>query len=125
MEDFIIIGVLLVIIAIAVVRAVKHFKGGGCCGSGGNTIRDKKILTAPKLGEKVMTIEGMHCENCEIRVENALNRLDGVACKVSWKKKNATVAYSTEAADDILKETVERMGYKVTDIRQIRQKTKL
>lgn len=117
MENYIIIGILLVIIVIAVFTAVKHFKGGGCCGSGGNTIRDKKKLTDPKMGEKVMRIEGMHCENCEIRVENALNRLDGVACKVSWRKKTAVVSFSAEVADELLKATVEKMGYKVTDIR--------
>ena len=117
MQNYVIIGILLVVLILAVLRAKKHFKGGGCCGSGGNTIRDKKSLTAPKIGEKVMTIEGMHCENCEIRVENALNRLDHVACKVSWKKKNAVISYSEEVSDEMLKETVERLGYQVTQIR--------
>lgn len=116
MENYIIVGILLVIIVFAVLRAKKHFKGGGCCGSGGNTIRDKKKLTAPVIGEKLLTIEGMHCENCEIRVENALNRLDGVVCKVSWKKKLASVSYCVEVSDDLLKETVERLGYQVTQI---------
>ena len=116
MENYIIIGILLVILVFAVLRAKKHFKGGGCCGSGSNTIRDKKSLTAPKIGEKVLTIEGMHCENCEIRVENALNRLDGVACKVNLKKKTAVVSYSEEISDELLKETVERLGYQVTQI---------
>ena len=115
--DYIIIAVLAGIVIIAILRSIKHFKGGGCCGSGGNTIRDKKSLTAPKIGEKVMTIEGMNCENCEIRVENALNRLDHVACKVSWKKKNAVISYSEEVSDEMLKETVERLGYQVTQIR--------
>lgn len=117
MEDYIIIGILLLIVVLALLRAKKHFKGGGCCGSGGNTIRDKKTLTAPKLGEKVMTIEGMSCENCEIRVENALNRLENVACKVSWKKGAAVVSYSAEVSDNLLKATVEKLGYKVTNIR--------
>ena len=117
MQNYVIIGILLVVLILAVLRAKKHFKGGGCCGSGSNTIRDKKSLTAPKIGEKVMTIEGMHCENCEIRVENALNRLDHVACKVSWKKKNAVISYSEEVSDEMLKETVERLGYQVTQIR--------
>ena len=117
MQNYVIIGTLLVVLILAVLRAKKHFKGGGCCGSGSNTIRDKKSLTAPKIGEKVMTIEGMHCENCEIRVENALNRLDHVACKVSWKKKNAVISYSEEVSDEMLKETVERLGYQVTQIR--------
>ena len=117
MENWIIAGVLLVIVAVAVFRAAKHFKGGGCCGSGGNTIRDGKKLTAPKIGEKRMIVEGMHCEICEIRVENALNRLEGVACRVSYKKRMATVEYSQEISDEVLKKTVETMGYKVTEIR--------
>lgn len=117
MENYIIVGVLLVIIVMAILRAKKHFKGGGCCGSGSATIRDKKTLTEPKIGEKVLLIDGMHCENCEIRVENALNRLDGVVCKVNLKKKTATVSYSTEVSDKLLKETVEKMGYMVMEIR--------
>lgn len=117
MENYIIVVILLVIIVVAIFRTKKHFKGGGCCGSAGNTIRSAKKLTEPKLGEKIMTIEGMYCENCEIRLENALNRLDGVACKVSYKKKKAVVSYSTEVSDALLKETVEQKGYKVTQIR--------
>lgn len=116
MENGIIIGILAVIVIFAAVRAVKHFRSG-CCGSGSNTIRLKKALPAPKLGEKVMTIEGMHCENCEIRVENALNRLDPVAAKVRRKKKTAVVSYSAEISSQQLKETVEKLGYTVTDIR--------
>ena len=114
--DYIILALLAVILILAVIRAAKHFKGGGCCGSGGSTIRDKKTLIEPKIGEKVLTVEGMHCVNCEIRVENALNRLENVACKVSWKKKTAIVSYSKDVSNDLLKETVERLGYQVTHI---------
>ena len=116
MQDYIIVVVLLVVLVFAIFRAKKHFKGGGCCGSGSSTIRDKKVLSSPKIGEKVLTVEGMHCENCEIRVENALNRLDNVACKVNLKKKTATVSYSPEISDEVLKETVERLGYEVISI---------
>ena len=77
----------------------------------------EKALAEPKLGEKVLAVEGMHCENCEIRVENALNRLDGVLCKVNLKKKTAAVSYSKEVSDELLKETVEKLGYEVTAIR--------
>ncbi|MBO4937435.1 MAG: heavy-metal-associated domain-containing protein [Oscillospiraceae bacterium] len=117
MENYIIVGIVLVLIVTAIFRVKKHFKSGGCCGSGGNTIRSRKTLSAPKLGEKTLVIEGMHCENCEIRVENALNRLEDVACKVSLRKKTATVSYSAEVSDDLLKTTVERMGYRVVEIR--------
>ena len=55
MGDYIIVGILLEIIVIAIFRTKKHFKGG----SGNNTIRDKKTLTEPKIGEKILTIEGI------------------------------------------------------------------
>lgn len=117
MQDQIIIILLLAVVVIALLRAKKHFKSGGCCGSGSNSIRIKKELNAPRLGEKILDIEGMYCENCEIRVENALNRLDGVACRASHRKKTAVVSYSVPVSDDILKEAVEKLGYKVTAIR--------
>ena len=117
MENLIILFVLLAIVVIAVLRAVKHFKGGGCCGSGGNTIRDKKTLSDPIIGQKTLLIDGMHCENCEIRVENALNRLENVQGKVNRKKKTAHISYSAPVSEDILKETVEKLGYTVTGIR--------
>lgn len=116
MENTIIIGILLLVLVLALLRMKKHFKGG-CCGSGSTTVRSHKKLSEPKLGEKVLTVEGLHCENCQARVENALNRLDGVVCKVSLKKKTATVSYSTEVSETELKQIVEKMGYKVTDIR--------
>ena len=117
MTDAIVIVVLILVLFVALQQVKKRLKGGGCCSGGSSTIRDKKTLTEPIIGKKILTVEGMHCENCEIRVENALNRLDGVLCKVNLKKKTATVSYSVEVSDEILKETVEKLGYQVTAIR--------
>lgn len=116
MTDIVILVLVLLIAVLALLRAKKHFKGG-CCGSGSNTIRSRKTLTDPKIGEKVLTVEGMHCGNCQARVENALNRLDGVACLVNLKKKTATVTYSREVTDAELKDPLEKLGYRVTQIR--------
>ena len=116
MIDIIIILVLAVLVILAGVRAVRHFSGGGCCGSKGGTIRDNKPLDRPKLGEKTLTIEGMTCVNCEIRVENALGRIPHAAARVSHKKKTAVVSYSAEIADEVLRNAVEKLGYQVTAI---------
>lgn len=116
MENTIIIAILAVVIVLALLRAKKHFRGG-CCGSGSNTIRSKKTLPGPKLGEKILTVEGMHCENCQARVENALNRLDGVVCIVNLRKKTATVSFSTPVTDEQLKAPLEKLGYTVMEIR--------
>lgn len=116
MGDGIIIGILLIVVWYALRSAAKHFKGqGGCCG-GGDTVREKKKLTEPKIGEKHIRIEGMQCDNCKKRVEQAVNALDGVVCKVNLRKKLAVVSFSEPVDEQILKDTIERLGFEVTDI---------
>lgn len=116
MGDLAIIAILAGMVALGVIHMGKHFRGGGCCGSGSNTIRTKKTLTEPALGGFVMTVEGMHCENCQARVENALNRLDGVACKVNLRRKTAQVSYSRPFSREEAQGIVEKLGYSVTKI---------
>ena len=117
--DIIVILILAIVVIIALMGSMKHFKGGGgCCGGGGKAMREKKTLSSPVIGEKILTLDGLHCENCEIKVENALNRIDGVLAKVERKKKRATVSFSKEVSDETLKERVERLGYKVIAIEE-------
>jgi copper chaperone CopZ len=116
------INAVIVIIGIGItlcaVRAsIKHFKGeGSCCGGGSGIITDKKKLTGTKLGQKTISIEGMHCDNCRRHVQNALNKLDGAAATVNLKKQQAVVAYDREISDDTLKAAVEQAGYTVISI---------
>lgn len=113
MANVIILAVLAVIAVYAVSASRKHFRGeGGCCGGAG-TVREKKKLTAPRIGEKTVRIEGMHCENCRNRVEHAVNRLDGVVCRVNLRKKTARISYSVPVSDETLRETIEALGYEV------------
>lgn len=116
MENAIIVGLVLLLLIPALRRSRKHMKGG-CCG-GSSVVHTKKTLEGPILGKKQMTVEGMHCENCQARVENALNRLDGVACTVNLRKKTATVTYSRPVTEEELREAVEERGYSVTAIRE-------
>lgn len=119
MENAIIVIILLVAVLFAILRVKKHSKGG-CCGSGNQTIRVRKTLTAPKLGEIILHIEGLHCVNCQARVENVLNNIDGVACTVDLKSKTATVSYSREISVQELKDRIEKLDYKVTNIQTIK-----
>ena len=94
--------------------SIKHFRGeGGCCGGGGGAIEDEKTLEGPEIGEKVVKIEGMSCENCRVRVQNAINRLDGVACHVDLKKSEALLHYSRDVDDSEIRQAVEGAGYKL------------
>ena len=68
------------------------------------------------IGQKRVQIEGMTCEHCKNRVENALNRLEGVSAKVNLKK-TAVVSMEKEIEDMQLQKAVEQAGYKVIQIR--------
>lgn len=119
MENILIIALLVVALVFALMRVGKHFRGG-CCGSGGSTIREKKVLTEPVIRKKCLRIAGMKCENCQIRVENGLNRLDGVLSRVNLRRGIAEVSMSKEVPDALLTATVERLGYQVTSIDSLR-----
>jgi copper ion binding protein len=68
--------------------------------------------------KKIITIEGMSCSHCQRRVEEALRALDGVEAKVDLKKKKATVKYSKEIDDSILRKAVEEAGYEVVSVEE-------
>lgn len=110
----IVIGLLLLIIGAAIRSSIRHFKGqGGCCGGGDTSIREKKKLTQPKLGEKLIRINGMHCENCRNRIEHEINQLDGVVCRINLRKHQAVISYSQPVEEQTLCSVIEGMGYQV------------
>lgn len=116
MTDIIIVGILVIVMIVAILGSVKHFKGeSGCCGGGSSKVPAKK-LTEPKIGEKIVVIEGMHCDNCKNSVERKINKVNGAACKVNLKKKTATIVYSTEITDEIITQGIEELGFEVVSI---------
>ena len=117
MENLLILVILAALVLVGIIYAVRHFKGqGGCCGGGGTELRENKKLDGPKIGEKVVKINGMHCEHCQNRVERMVNRIDGAVCKVNLKKNIAVVSYSKPVTDEEVKAMVEKAGYEVVEI---------
>lgn len=90
------------------------------CQSGCN-IKDNNInlnVKETKKMEKIMTIEGMMCGHCEKAVKTALEAIDGVESAIADHEKNeAVVKLSKNVDDSVLKETVEKLEYKVTEIK--------
>lgn len=67
--------------------------------------------------KKKVGIEGMTCDHCAKRVENALKELDGVKnVKVNLKKKTADMELEADLSSDKIKAAVEDAGYEVTDV---------
>lgn len=118
MGTYIVLGILVVVVVLALVPAVKHIKGeGGCCGGSGSGIKETKTLDAPKIGELELDIEGMHCENCKNSIERRVNKLEGAVCRVNLRKKQAIVEYSRPIDQDAVKRAIEAMDFQVKSIR--------
>ena len=122
MGTYIVIAILVVIVFFSIKSSKQHFEGeGSCCGGGGSdSIKvNKKKLDGDVVAKKIMHIEGMHCEKCKNRVENAINRIDGAVAKVNLKKNIAEINMTKEIADDILSSAVEYEDYKVIEIERV------
>ena len=64
--------------------------------------------------KKILKVEGMMCPHCEAHVKKALEALAGVEEALpSHEKGEVVLTLSAEISHEILKETVEKEGYKV------------
>lgn len=124
MANAVIIIILVLVIIFAVKNSVKHFKGeGGCCGGGGEPVTKREIpdktLKGPKIGEKSVSISGMHCDHCVMAVTKAINRIDGASAKVNLKQNRAVVSYDRPISDAAIKAAVEAEGFQVIQINEL------
>lgn len=122
MSNVIIVALLVLVVVLAAKSSAKHFRGeGGCCGGGGGDIRSRdipeKTLEGKKLGEKIVSVSGMHCDHCVASVTKAINEIEGASAKVSLKNGRAVVSYDREVPDEMLKQAVEAAGFQVVGIR--------
>ena len=116
MENYIIVGIIVLIALVAIGSIFKRKGRKGCCGSGSDYKPRKKKLQAV-IATKVFAVDGMHCEKCANRVTEVVNDITGVAGVVDLKKGIVTVSYEQEVADEQIKARIERVGYTVTEIR--------
>ena len=65
--------------------------------------------------KKVITIDGMHCEHCAAKVENALSSLEGVK-KVKVKLEKGLAKLDGDVSDEAIKAAVSEAGFTVTGI---------
>ena len=116
MDNYIIIGIIVLLAVIAIGTLVKRSGRKGCCGSGSDYKPRKKKLKNV-IAAKVFAVDGMHCEKCANRVTEVVNDIPGVAGVVNLKKGIVTVSYEKEVPDEQIKARIERVGYTVKEIR--------
>ena len=63
--------------------------------------------------QKVIKIEGMHCDNCAKRVKESLEKIEGVkSVKVNLNGKNATIKYKDTINLGLVKSSIEELEFK-------------
>lgn len=117
MSNYIIVGILVVVLYFGLRSSIKHFRGeGGCCGGGTYKARRKKLNTV--VGRKTFTVEGMSCQHCVNRVMEAVNSIDGASALVKLKKGQVIVSLERPVSNEIIRDAIEKAGYKVTEIKE-------
>lgn len=71
--------------------------------------------------EKNMIIKGMTCPHCNVRVENALNSVEGVNARVNIGAKCALVNCGDTITNADLIHAVQKAGYTVEKIETIQK----
>lgn len=67
--------------------------------------------------KKVITIEGMMCDHCKLKVEKALLELKDVSkVKVSLKDKTATIYSKSSINESNITNAITKLDYKVINI---------
>ncbi len=119
MGTYIVLAILAVVILYALRGTLGHLKGqGGCCGGGGSgeVLAEKKDIKGPVLFTARAKIGGMHCENCQNRVQNRLNKIDGLVAKVNYRDGSALLSYEKEVSEEMIRQTVKDAGYELISL---------
>ncbi|MCC8027851.1 MAG: heavy-metal-associated domain-containing protein [Clostridium sp.] len=119
-----VISVLVVVAAALGIKSYLKRLSSGCCGSSGEKaprrvkVADRDMSHYPY--EKILKVDGMSCGNCAVRVENALNSLEGVWARVDLEAEEAQVYMKEEYEDQRLKDAVRDAGYRVYKVNKVK-----
>ena len=71
-------------------------------------------LDTSSTGNLELTIGGMTCASCAMRIEKRLNKLEGVLATVNYATEKAKVSFPSSLSTDELVAAVEKAGYTAT-----------
>lgn len=118
MLNLLLVTLLVLGFVLGIRKFVRSCKGqSSCCGSGGDPIDHvRKHLDGPVIATRVFHVDGMSCNHCKARVENAIAKVDGAVAEVDLEAKTATIKLDREVTDKYLTETIEAEGYTVVSV---------
>lgn len=65
------------------------------------------------MKEIILKVEGMACEGCENRIQNALKNMEEIEKVVASHKEGTVTIVANEIAIDKIKERIEDLGFTV------------
>ena len=115
-----IIIILLVLICIFSVKSYMKKLAHGCCGTGGDDEKAPEIKAALSEYKYKYTVKigGMSCKNCSAKIENALNRKDGLYVKADFKSGIVEIYSNADVSEFTIRQTVVELGYSVEETEQ-------
>lgn len=117
-----IIVIALVMIGIYSVKSYMKKLKSGCCGGITDTIQkikpqDSHINHYPF--QKHILIEGMTCDNCKIRIENAFHTQGIFLMKINRSKGTSELYCKEYVSNESIKRTIQDLGYHVSKIEEV------
>ncbi len=107
------------ITALGLRAAVRHLRRENTCCDKGEYFPPSKELTATIIGSKVVHLRGMHCENCQRRVEALLETIEGVSARADLAGQQAVLSMSRTITDEEIFAALAGSGYQVTKIKKL------
>ncbi len=124
MTAYIIIIVGLLLIAYAIYGTIQKARGkakASCCGSA-ETVRPKPVEDTDESHypfKYYVSIDGMMCSHCAVRVENAINASGDSWAHVNLGRKRAEVLTKSEKTKEDFIESLKNTDYTVTGFEQV------
>lgn len=108
--DVIIILILIVVLGYAVYHVSKKaIKKESCCGTTVVKIKRKKLKAA--IGSVVLSIGDMHCVNCQKKIMDTVNAMEGIALDIDLKAGEGVLSYEKETDINGIVEKIKALGY--------------
>lgn len=115
MANVIIVLILVATVGYGIYSFIHHLRhGGGCCGE--HDAPAKKVRAADTNKSHyphrlVMGVDGMTCQNCQRRVENALNAMPGTWAAADLAAQQVSILTKETPDEAAIRQAIRDAGY--------------
>ena len=115
MANIIIVLILAAAVGYGIYSFIHHLRhGGGCCGE--HDAPAKKVRAADTNKSHyphrlVMGVDGMTCQNCQRRVENALNAMPGTWAAADLAAQQVSILTKETPDEAAIRQAIRDAGY--------------